>query len=231
MNTQNSKKDNEPAFMHEDADLVALDRVLTQAADIVFPLPPSLPEATDQEIDQLMKMTAKVRRVSESRRLMTLIRSYPAKLLALAASFFALMGGGLFYSLTQRAVPCMSVAMAMPSGLVFRGGEDIPGAVESGVLAAATNLPAKATTDFLRMEQPISADKSGSEIAALLSNARSRNVLYVTEDQAAGKLVLIVFERKTGRRLAETRINTGDAEQVQINVSSTVAGWIQNGLL
>jgi hypothetical protein len=43
--------------------------------------------------------------------------------------------------------------------------------------------------------------------------------------------VLIVFERKTGRRLAETRINTGDAEQVQINVSSTVAGWIQNGLL
>ena len=99
------------------------------------------------------------------------------------------------------------------------------------MLAAATNLPAKATTAFLRMEQPISADKSGSEIAALLSNARSRNVLYVTEDQAAGKLVLIVFERKTGRRLAETRINTGDAEQVQMNVSSAVAGWIQNDLL
>lgn len=210
-----------------------LERILTEAADLVFPEPDDLPEATEAEMDHLMTVTAQARK--RPSRILQLI---PKKVLALAASLFLIAGVGLFF-LTGRPVNSVfTVAVALPKaipGLVFRGGDPEPDelskVVESGVLDALDAQLRTRSADFRMFDAPLSQDGLGKVLVSQLPASGSRNILYVTTDEERGELVLMVFRARTGEELGEVRLELDNAAHLQDEVSAAISVWMRDGLL
>jgi len=228
-------EDNKGISSIPDSDLL-LDRILTEAADLVFPAPEDLPEATEEEIDRLMAVTAEAREAGVH--LHFRLFSGRKSLLALAASLFLVLGAGLFFSMRQSDHPGITVALALPQGvegLRFRGGDSVSDglakAIESGVFDALDAQPRKVEADIRFFDAPLSEAGLGEMLISQIAPSGSRNILYVTTDADTDKLVLIVFRAKTGEELAEKRLNTDDSAQLQKDVFFTVSEWMRKNLL
>jgi len=273
---------NSTSSLNEDPDLLLLDQVLTNTGSIVFPHRTNSPDATDEQVEQLMTVTEDIRKPKVLHRLL----HFPTiRFLAIAASLAVIFGIGLRSLISDPTIAVVidlhPQAPAMPSnstpsyspavtiGAVAVTAKKIKGSgraqgVAIGVAAVTAALwdpyvgpfLSRVASEFPNKDQRavkngvvqglaghkkgwvrffygnnFITSKSESLINRLISKNQSRNLLYVTTDADTGKLIAMVFEAETGKKLVETKLQERDPARVQDELSHTVSGWIRDGLL
>lgn len=66
MKSDRHDEQNIPEAISKDPDLILLDRFLTKAGGVAFPPPPKLPDATNDQVERLMKATESIRNPAPS---------------------------------------------------------------------------------------------------------------------------------------------------------------------